>query len=94
MVRSIASPASKSMVSAGLPAMRFEELVGFDDLELVKSHLMAGRDDEPLIGRVRRPHQDLPEPLQLLRPFGDIEADFVEALLVESDRASDAESCS
>ena len=68
-----------------------EKLVGFDDLEVVEAHLMAGRDDEPLVGRMRWTHQDLPEPLSLRRPFRDIDLDLVETLLVENDPASRAE---
>src|SRR5579871_6122401 len=39
-----------------------QELVRFDDLELVESHLMAWSGDELIVGRMGRPHQDLPEP--------------------------------
>src|SRR5271165_5891905 len=64
-----------------------QEFMGFDDLEVVEAHLMARRNDEPLIGRMRRTHQDLPEPLSFCGPFRDVDADLVETLLVEEDGA-------
>ena len=67
-----------------------QEFVGLDDLEVVEAHLMTGRDDESLVRRVRRAHQNLLEPLRLLRPLRHKKSDLVETLLVEDDRPSRA----
>ena len=87
----MARPASKSIGQRRPAENAVQEFVGFDDLEVVEAHLMAGRGDEPLVGRMRRTHQDLLEPPRFLRPLRQIESDLVETLLVEDDRAACAE---
>ena len=70
------------------PAIRFKKLMRLDDLEVVESELVAGRRDEAVVGRMRRPHQHGLDALILRRAVGEIDADLVEPLLVEQDRAA------
>jgi len=68
-----------------------QEFMGFDNLQVVEAHLMAGSDEEALVGRMRRCHQHLTEPLVLDRSIGEVDADFVETLLIERNGAARAE---
>ncbi len=86
----MARPASKSMVSAGRPRMRLRSSCASMILRSLKPNLVAGRDDEALVRRVRRAHQNLLEPLRFLGPLRHKKSDLVETLLVEDDRAARA----
>src|SRR6202012_1179994 len=74
-----------------LAADAAHQLPALDDLQIVEANLMAGTDDEAIIGLVRRPHQDGAEPLLLGPPLGGEELYLIEPLLIESDRSARAE---
>src|SRR5579863_2013583 len=68
-----------------------DQRAAFDDFQIVEAKLMAGGDDETIIGLVRRTHQDRAEALVFRSALGEIHLHFVETLLIESDHAAAAE---